>query len=276
MDEIKERHWVSKFKSGEFLRDWEGYDTILIGGPYSENLDIGEKKFSHCMDFFCGIGDVDWWIKDELEKLSEEDKEELRWICKYKTYLKETISYDLVNKVADFYGCKSHHIHRTGKKGIIDLCEDLSKFYDKILKNSTGDRDEVWNEYRENGNPFKIMSFMEYKLQPLKKEMEDFVEGLTPKVEPPLNVIGFQMYKDGGTILMETNEGDIFIDRRLKTITYGKFFTEYPEKDDITHIVEWEEEEKLRPRLIEGLKNYETNEHYSITIKKLIKDLGDD
>jgi hypothetical protein len=29
--------WVEKFDNGEFLHKWKGYNTILIGGPYSSN-----------------------------------------------------------------------------------------------------------------------------------------------------------------------------------------------------------------------------------------------
>ena len=87
--ETYERPWVKKFKTGEYLHKWKGYGTILIGGPYSVDIGIGEEKFSHCMDFFCGIGDVDWWIKEELDKLTKEEEEELEvfeHIIKGKTY----------------------------------------------------------------------------------------------------------------------------------------------------------------------------------------------
>ena len=46
-----ERPWVEKFKTGEYLSKWKGYDTILIGGPYSQNIGIGEEKFIHCIDY---------------------------------------------------------------------------------------------------------------------------------------------------------------------------------------------------------------------------------
>ena len=89
--EICESAWVKKFKTGKYLHKWKGYEAILIGGPYSDNIGIGEEKFSHCIGFFCGIGDVDWWIKEELDKLTKEEKEELQWICKYKTQTKDSI-----------------------------------------------------------------------------------------------------------------------------------------------------------------------------------------
>ena len=47
------------------------------------------------MGFYCGIGDVDWWISSKLDKLSNDELRELEWICKYKTYLKkEVITYE--------------------------------------------------------------------------------------------------------------------------------------------------------------------------------------
>lgn len=167
--EILERPWVKKFKTGEYLYDWKGYNTILIGGPYSENIGIGEEKFVHCMDFFCGIGDVDWWIASELAKLSPDELEELEWICKYKTYLdKEIITYERVKLLSELYGCKTFHIYRTGNREILKLIKTLSNFEKLILNGSKNCLDPKTIEWKESIGKFKVMTFEEYKIKQRK------------------------------------------------------------------------------------------------------------
>jgi hypothetical protein len=162
---IKNRPWVEKFENGEYLRDYKGYKSILIAGPYSENLGIGEEKYAHCVDFYSGIGDVDWWIKSELDKLSENEKIELEWICKYKTYLKnEIITYEKIKLIADFYSCENFHIHRVGDKKIIELIKHLGVFYDDIYNGSKNCNNEKTIEFKNNGNLFSVLSFEDYKM----------------------------------------------------------------------------------------------------------------
>lgn len=255
-DQVYERDWVKKFKTGEYLHDWKGYGTILIGGPYSDNIGIGEEKFSHCMGFFCGIGDVDWWIKEELDKLTKEEEEELEWICKYKTYIsKEVITRELVLRISDFYGCNTQHIYRTGDKEIINICNELTNYYNLIEKHSRNDRDERWLEFIGKDNPFKILSFDEYKRQIKQSEMLENDEKI-----PSLIVTGVDAYLDGGTIEIKTVDKVYYIDHRLSSFTDGKIYTEYPDDNNIDKMLEWEEEEKLLRDLIEGLESYETVE----------------
>ena len=168
--EIYERHWVQKFKTGEYLYDWKGYKTILIGGPYSENIGIGEEKYIHCMNFFCGIGDVDWWIASELAKLSPDELEELEWICKYKTYLdKEIITYERVKLLSELYGCETFHIYRTGNREILKLIKTLNNFEKLILNGSKNCLDPKTIEWKESISKFKVMTFEEYKQNKDKK-----------------------------------------------------------------------------------------------------------
>lgn len=161
--ETYERPWIRKFKSGEYLRDWKGYRTILIGGPYSENIGIGEEKFAHCMDFFCGIGDVDWWIASELDKLSPDELEELEWICKYKTYLKNVINRDTINLIASLYGCETFHVYRSGDKNILELIKTLNSFHSSMEVESKNCRDDRTKDWLDSPNPFKVMTFEEFK-----------------------------------------------------------------------------------------------------------------
>lgn len=78
-----EREWVAKFRSGEYLEEWNGFTPFYAGCFYGDGVCLGgEEKFSHCYDFFSGIGDVDWWIASELDALCELDKAELLAILK--------------------------------------------------------------------------------------------------------------------------------------------------------------------------------------------------
>lgn len=72
------REWVEKFKTGEYLHEWRGFSPFWLGCFYGDSVMLGgEKEFSHCYDFFSGIGDVDWWITAEIDKLTEEQKERM-------------------------------------------------------------------------------------------------------------------------------------------------------------------------------------------------------
>ena len=159
-----ERPWVEKFKTGEYLSKWKGYDTILIGGPYSQNIGIGEEKFSHCIDYFSGIGDVDWWITAELNKLTKDEESELEWICKYKTYIsKEVITHKKVELLSELYGCEPFHIYRIGNTEILNLIEILNSSYKLIEKSSRSCQDPKTLEWKAKVNQFDILSFAEYK-----------------------------------------------------------------------------------------------------------------
>ena len=69
---MRNRPWVEKFETGEYLRKWNGHEPHVLGCTiYSEYIGIGEDKFFKCVGEFNGIGDVDWWIKEELDKFDE-------------------------------------------------------------------------------------------------------------------------------------------------------------------------------------------------------------
>jgi hypothetical protein len=163
---MRNRPWVEKFETGEYLRKWNGYEPHILGCTiYSEHIGIGEDKFFKCVGEFNGIGDVDWWIKEELDKLSQEEVNELNLICEYKTYLKNFITHDLIVKISNFFGCETFHVYRANHKNIIGFCNQVSEFYEKILNGSKGCLDEKTIQFKEKSNPFKIVSFEEYKTQ---------------------------------------------------------------------------------------------------------------
>ena len=167
-----ERPWRAKFESGEYLRKWNGYDPILIGGLYFNSLDIGEERFSHCVDYFSGIGDVSWWITAELEQLTLEQLVELDNICRYKDYIEHTFLYSdeahkILKKLEEFYGCEHYHISRTGNKAIINLLLVLEEFGNKIDEGSRGCTADATKHFRENLIDFNILSFPDFKMKRL-------------------------------------------------------------------------------------------------------------
>lgn len=259
--EVYERDWVKKFKTGEYLRNWKGYDTILIGGPYSDNIGIGEEKFVHCMDFFCGIGDVDWWIKEKLDKLTEDEKKELEWICRYKTYLgKEIITIEKVKLLSEFYGCETFHIYRTGNKEILNLIKTLDNFHSLIENGSKNCRDPKTDIFREKPNNFEVMTFEEYK------------EYHTPK---PIGheIQHFDVLKDGGSIIIKTNKDYYFIDRRLKSMTMDTIYKGIPESlEDYDKVINGETLTDTIKKLIDGLSNYK-NDFYQTAINQTVTEL---
>ena len=158
------RDWVEKFESGEYLQKWRGYEPIMVSvGPYSQCMNIGESKFMHCTGWFSGIGDVDWWITAELEKLSKEELYELESICAYKKYVQNFINIDLVKEMAKIFGCDTFHIYRTGNKNIIELSKQISDFWEKIEQSSLTCLDPRTIDFNSKPNIYKILSFDEFK-----------------------------------------------------------------------------------------------------------------
>jgi hypothetical protein len=47
---MRNRPWVEKFETGEYLRKWNGYKPHILGcTSYSEHIGIGEDKFFKCV-----------------------------------------------------------------------------------------------------------------------------------------------------------------------------------------------------------------------------------
>jgi len=77
------RSWQISLQKGEFILKWNGYTPHYAGCFYGDKTVLGgEEKYRHCYDFFSGIGDVEWWIKAELEKLTPEEQTELLYFIK--------------------------------------------------------------------------------------------------------------------------------------------------------------------------------------------------
>lgn len=62
------------------------------------------------------------------------------------------------------------------------------------------------------------------------------------------------MYLDGGTVEIITDEGTFCFDNRIKSSTKGRLYNDYP-KDDNSNLIE--NSSALEELLIEKLKNHE-------------------
>lgn len=63
----------------------------------------------------------------------------------------------------------------------------------------------------------------------------------------------FDMLKDGGTIVITTDNGIYCVDSRIQTTTYGRWYDGIP-KDDNSNIIE--NSQDLENEIIKLLKNY--------------------
>jgi hypothetical protein len=113
--------WHSKLMTGEYLPEWNGYEPFYAGCFSADGVRIGgEEKFSQCHDFYSGIGDATWWIKEELDKLTSEEQEELLSILKRN---KEFDDYKktIIPELSKLLNVKPYQIHRVPNKDLYNF-----------------------------------------------------------------------------------------------------------------------------------------------------------
>ena len=165
------------FESGKYLSQWNGYDPSILGNiSYSQHIGIGEDKYFDCVGEITGMSDVSFWVKFELDKLSNEDIEELILICRYKTYIENIINKELLVKLSSIFNCSESDIRKLKHSGIINLCNNLSDVYNKIywIHNDFGNDKRI--KLRDESNPYKLLSFNEYKNKNKINKIEDISE----------------------------------------------------------------------------------------------------
>tara|TARA_B100000497_G_C7517255_1_gene314584 strand:+ start:58 stop:567 length:510 start_codon:yes stop_codon:yes gene_type:complete len=117
-----------KLDSGEYERQWKGHSPFYLGCGYGHNsVELGgEEKFSHCYDYFSGIGDIDYWVMEEVNKLSQDDQDELLSILKRNTKVNESITLKKVEKLCEQVGYQideTQYIYRLKNKHILTLLD---------------------------------------------------------------------------------------------------------------------------------------------------------
>lgn len=117
----REYEFVKKFETGEYISEWNGYTPYYAGCFVGSSVVLGgEEKFSKCYDFFSGIGDVDWWIKEELDNLTEEQQQELLSILKRNKAFDDYKS-KIIPELAKILNVKPYQIYRIGSKSLYDF-----------------------------------------------------------------------------------------------------------------------------------------------------------
>lgn len=84
-----------------------------------------------------------------------------------------------------------------------------------------------------------------------------------------MDIINFQVYKDGGTIEIITTEGVFSFDKRLNTTTENELYNGYPKSDNSNLI---NNSTELKNRIIERLKDFE-DEDYQPQIDSFIEEI---
>jgi len=132
------REWMIKLENGEYLSEWRGFSPYWIGCFYGESVVLGgEEEFRHCYDFFSGIGDVEWWIAAEIEKLTDEQKERMYSLMVRNKEVSTWINgkSDDIRKMCDVMGIGTEYVYRLGSKLIKQVLESPSPIedYKKLL-----------------------------------------------------------------------------------------------------------------------------------------------
>ena len=67
-----------KLNKGIYRRTWKSKSPFHLGCGYGSSSTMGdEKKFTKCYSSFYGVGDIDFWIMEEVNKLSKEEQDEM-------------------------------------------------------------------------------------------------------------------------------------------------------------------------------------------------------
>jgi hypothetical protein len=119
------RDFQIKFQSGEYISEFRGFSPHWAGCFYGDTKVLGgEEKFSKCFNFFSGIGDVEWWIKAELDLLTDTEADELESLMKRNKEFDEWLQ-DKVRPIAEILKIAPHAIYRMGNKKLYDFYREV-------------------------------------------------------------------------------------------------------------------------------------------------------
>ena len=125
-DNSYKRPFMIDLDEGRCVNKWRGFDPFWLGCFYGDSVILGgEEKYSHCYDFFSGIGDVSWWVVAEIDKLSSEEQEEMYQLMVRNKAIADRITFELVYELAEMLGVETHYVYRLGNRYIIQLINVL-------------------------------------------------------------------------------------------------------------------------------------------------------
>jgi hypothetical protein len=120
------RDFEYKFKSGEYIHEFNGYSPFYLGCMGSGTNLGSEEPFLDLHGFNCGIGDVVWWDKTKLDNLRQEDINMLLMLLYRNKKLAEYID-EKCDKFSKSLGIDSFLIYRLGNKKILDLINTINE-----------------------------------------------------------------------------------------------------------------------------------------------------
>lgn len=132
--------WQDKFDSGEYIRKWRGFEPHYAGCFYGDSTVLGgEEKYRKCHDFFSSVGDVEWWVVEEINKLTDAEKDELEAILKRNQYFAEVIrTPDRVKSLADFLGVVPQNVYRMKNKELYKIFKIIFDWYNNLCGKGVG------------------------------------------------------------------------------------------------------------------------------------------
>ena len=136
-----EKEIIEKLDTGEYIHEWNGYSPFYAGCFSADKIRIGgEEKFRHCYGFYSRIVDIDWWNKEELDKFTSEEQEELLAILKRNKAF-DDYKKTIVPELAKLLNVKPYQIHRVPNK---DLYNFLNLIHSKV---NSWDKDMLEGNY---------------------------------------------------------------------------------------------------------------------------------
>lgn len=119
-----------RFNKSLHQKHFHGYTPHYLGCFYGDKLKLGgEEEFSHCYDFDAGVCDVEYWITDELNNLSEANENLLLSLLERNKSFDDMLKNDgwqIVEQFANLVGKETHDIWRLGNKNIYDALQLLT------------------------------------------------------------------------------------------------------------------------------------------------------
>jgi len=144
MNEHESHDWSAKLKSGEYIHTWNGFSPYYAGCYYGHSLRLGgEDNYKHCYDFFMGVGYVEWWIVDELEKLTREEKDLLLYMLERNKKFDE-FKKSITKELAKVLGVEPYQIYRTRNRDLYDFINVVQGSSEYPFKNQP--KDSPWRE----------------------------------------------------------------------------------------------------------------------------------
>ena len=97
------------------------YSPFYAGCSYGDVACLGgEEKYRKCWGFSSGIGDLDWWVFDEVVKLTQEEQDELIYILERNEKFLE-YKRSIVPELAKLLGVEQYQIYRVPNKKIYEF-----------------------------------------------------------------------------------------------------------------------------------------------------------